>query len=142
VVAGLKILVGWLNSGDKKTFFEPARRVEKMTAIKTQRIESLDVLKGFVMVLMALDHVRDYFHYDAHFFDPTDPGQTDIALFFTRWITHFCAPVFSFLAGASAFLVGRRKSKPELSGYLLTRWLWLVIIELTVVNSPWFFNVR
>ena len=109
---------------------------------KRQRIQSLDLLKGLIMVIMALDHVRDYFHYDSFFFDPTDPAQTNSAIFLTRWITHYCAPAFSFLAGVSAFLVGRRKSKAELSSFLLKRGVWLIFIEFTVVNFAWFFDYQ
>ena len=94
------------------------------------------------MVIMALDHVRDYFHYSANFFDPADPTQSTLPIFFTRWITHFCAPAFSFLAGLSAFMVGKRKSRQQLSGYLLKRGIWLVLIELTVVNFAWYFDVQ
>ncbi|MCX2679890.1 heparan-alpha-glucosaminide N-acetyltransferase domain-containing protein [Galbibacter sp. EGI 63066] len=113
-----------------------------MNQNKSNRIGSLDLLKGLVMVFMALDHVRDYFHYDAFFFDPADPENTNIALFFTRWITHYCAPTFSFLAGISAYLVGRKKSKPELSSFLLKRGIWLVFIELIVVNFSWYFDIH
>jgi len=113
-----------------------------MTSPTKTRIESIDLLKGLVMVIMALDHVRDYFHYDAFFFEPTDPLQSNLTLFFTRWITHFCAPLFSFLAGLSAFMVGRRKTKSELSIFLLQRGIWLVLIELTVVNFSWFFDLQ
>ena len=113
-----------------------------MNPTKTKRIESLDVLKGLVMIIMALDHTRDYFHYDAFFYDPADPLQTDLALFFTRWISHFCAPAFAFLAGMSAFLVGRRKSKNELAAFLVKRGLWLVFIEFTLVCFGWRFNIH
>ncbi|MBW4360258.1 DUF1624 domain-containing protein [Flavobacterium taihuense] len=113
-----------------------------MTSLSNTRIESIDLLKGLVMVIMALDHVRDYFHYSAFFFDPTDPIQSNLPIFFTRWITHFCAPTFSFLAGMSAFMVGKRKTKKELSGFLFKRGLWLVFIELTVVGFAWFFDVH
>ena len=90
-----------------------------MTATKTARIESIDFLKGLVMVIMALDHVRDYFHYSAFMFDPGDLTQTTLPIFFTRFITNFCAPAFSFLAGVSAFLIGKRKSPSELSIFFI-----------------------
>jgi uncharacterized membrane protein len=112
-----------------------------MTALTNPRIQSIDLLKGLVMVVMALDHVRDYFHYSAFYFDPTDPTQTTLPIFFTRFITHFCAPTFCFLAGTSAFMVGKRKSKNELSSFLFKRGIWLVFIEMTIVNFAWYFDV-
>lgn len=113
-----------------------------MTTMTKPRIESIDLLKGLVMIIMALDHIRDYFHYSAFYFDPTDPTQTTLPIFLTRFITHFCAPTFCFLAGTSAFMVGKRKSKSELSSFLLKRGLWLVFIEMTVVNFSWYFDVH
>ena len=104
------------------------------------RITSIDLLKGLVMVIMALDHVRDYVHGPARLFDATDPMHTTWAIYFTRWITHFCAPAFSFLAGASAYMVGKRKPVRELSGFLLKRGLWLIFLEFTVINFAWFFD--
>jgi len=77
--------------------------------IKYKRIESINILRGVVIVIMALDHVRDYFHFGSFFADPTNPETTTPFLFFTRFITHYCAPIFIFLAGTSAFLYGRRK---------------------------------
>jgi uncharacterized membrane protein len=104
------------------------------------RIQSIDFLRGLVMIIMALDHVRDYFHSDAYLFSPTDLTQTTGILFFSRWITHFCAPVFVFLSGTSAFLSGRFKSKKDLSVFLLTRGLWLIFLEVTILAFAWFFD--
>ncbi|MFZ4056505.1 MAG: DUF1624 domain-containing protein [Ferruginibacter sp.] len=112
-----------------------------MTVNQTNRIATIDVLKGLVMIIMALDHIRDYFHYSAFFFDPADPTQSTLPIFFTRFITHFCAPIFCLLAGTSAFMVGKRKSKKDLSIFLLKRGLWLVFIEMTIVNFGWYFDV-
>lgn len=107
---------------------------------KGKRIHSIDLLRGIVMIIMALDHVRDYFHASTFLFDPTDLTRTDAPLFLTRWITHYCAPVFAFLAGASAFLNGTKKTKKELSVFLFTRGLWLVIVEALIITLGWSFN--
>ncbi|MDF2187794.1 heparan-alpha-glucosaminide N-acetyltransferase domain-containing protein [Paraflavitalea sp. CAU 1676] len=108
--------------------------------VAASRIASIDLLRGLIMIIMALDHVRDYFHADAFINDPTDLTKTTPILFFTRWITHFCAPLFMFLSGISAYISGGRKSKKELSVFLLTRGLWLIVLELTVVHWAWYFN--
>ncbi len=105
------------------------------------RIGSIDLLRGLVMVIMALDHVRNYFHYDVFFYSPTDLSKTSIALFITRFITHFCAPVFVFFAGTSAFLAGQRKGKKALSVWLIKRGIWLIIAELTIIQLAWFFKL-
>ena len=108
---------------------------------KPKRIGSIDLLRGVIMIIMALDHVIDYFHAGAYLYNPLDLDKTTGALFFTRWVTHFCAPVFMFLAGTAAFLFGQKKSKKELSFFLLTRGLWLILLELTVVNFEWNFDL-
>ncbi len=106
-----------------------------------QRIESIDVLRGVIMVIMALDHVRDFFHIGAFSYnDPTNLETTTPILFFTRFITHYCAPTFIFLAGASAFLYGQGKSKKELSLFLFTRGLWMIFCELFIVKVLWSFE--
>ncbi len=92
------------------------------------------------MVIMALDHVRDYFHAEAMIDDPTNLATTTPILFFTRWITHFCAPTFIFLAGTSAFLSGEKRTKKELSVFLVTRGLWLILAEVIIVTFGWSFN--
>ena len=108
-------------------------------APKPRRIDSVDILRGLVMIVMALDHTRDYF--SSARFDPLDLTRTTPALYFTRWITHFCAPVFVFLAGTGAYLSRcRGRSTRDLSRFLWTRGLWLVIVEVTLVSFGWSFD--
>lgn len=109
-------------------------------ALKRNRIQSIDILRGIVMIIMALDHVRDYFHYDAFLYSPTDLNKTGGFLFFTRFITHYCAPVFVFLAGISAHMYGSKRSRRALSFYLLKRGVWLVFAEFFVITLGWTFN--
>ncbi|WP_341836361.1 heparan-alpha-glucosaminide N-acetyltransferase domain-containing protein [Chitinophaga pollutisoli] len=104
------------------------------------RVYSIDVLRGIVMILMALDHVRDFFHTGAMTSDPLDPETTHTALYLTRWVTHFCAPIFVFLSGLSVFLMNGRKTKAEISKFLLTRGLWLIVVEVTIVSLGLSFN--
>jgi uncharacterized membrane protein len=105
------------------------------------RVDSVDLLRGLIMVIMMLDHTRDFVHRDALAFDAANVARTFPALFFTRWITHFCAPLFVFLAGTSVcFQEMRGKSKAQLSTFLVTRGLWLVAIELVVLRPLIFFN--
>ncbi len=106
------------------------------------RIQSIDLLRGLVMIIMALDHTRDFFHAQALTEDPLNPNTTTPWLYFTRWITHFCAPVFVFLAGSSAYLQGLRKSKKELSLFLLKRGFWLIIVEVFVMNFAFSFDIH
>src|SRR5918993_1485789 len=111
-----------------------------MTSLTLKRIESIDILRGIVMVIMALDHVRDYFHIGANLDDPLNLETTTPALFFTRWITHFCAPIFVFLSGTSIYLQSLRKTSRELGIFLLKRGLWLIIAELLIISFGWTFN--
>jgi uncharacterized membrane protein len=106
-----------------------------------KRIHSIDILRGFIMVIMALDHTRDFF--SSLSYDPLDLAQTTPQMFLTRWITHFCAPIFVFLAGTSAFLsLAKRNSKKKASAFLLTRGLWIVFLELVVINLSWTFDIH
>lgn len=92
------------------------------------------------MIIMALDHTRDFFHFDAFIHDPLDLNTTTPYLFFTRWITHFCAPIFVFLAGTSIYLQGLRKNKKDLCIFLFKRGLWLIFIELVIIDFAWTFD--
>ena len=104
------------------------------------RLCEIDMLRGLVIALMALDHVRDYFLSGSFAFSAVDPDRSYAALYATRWITHLCAPTFVFLAGVSAFLqAAKGKSVPQLSRFLLVRGLWLVAIEVTVIGLAWSF---
>ena len=111
-----------------------------MTALNKSRVEAIDILRGLVMVIMALDHVRDYFHYGSFYTDPTNIETTTPILFFTRFITNFCAPVFVFLAGTSAFLYGSNKTKSALFKFLFSRGIWLIFLEIVVNNFIWTFD--
>ena len=102
------------------------------------RVESVDVVRGIIMIIMALDHVRDFFGSLA--VNPTDLATTTAPLFFTRWITHICAPVFFLLTGTGAYLGLRRRTRAELSRFLLTRGLWLIVLEIVVVRFVMQFN--
>jgi uncharacterized membrane protein len=107
------------------------------------RVESIDLLRGLVMVIMALDHTREYFHLGAMIGvnDPTNLDTTTPILFLTRFITHYCAPVFIFLAGTSSCLYGSRKTKPELFKFLFSRGVWLIFLEIVLNNFLWWFDI-
>lgn len=102
------------------------------------RLESVDWLRGFVMIVMTLDHVRDYFSVSG--LNPMTDAAIGVSLFITRWATHICAPTFVLLAGISAGLIAGRKTRAELSRYLLTRGLWLIALEATVITFAWKFH--
>jgi uncharacterized membrane protein len=106
------------------------------------RVTAIDALRGLIMVIMALDHVRDFIHRDAMLFAPNDLTRTTPVLFFTRWITHFCAPVFVFTAGMGAFFWWRHgRTRSQLSRFLVTRGLWLIALEVTVIQFGYYFNL-
>lgn len=109
----------------------------------TARIHSIDRVRGFVMLLMALDHIRDLMHIGSLSGDPTDLSATTPALFLTRWVTHLCAPTFVLLSGASAYLsLQKRGDIGAARRFLISRGLWLVILEFTVVNFGIWFDVH
>ncbi|MGV3642560.1 MAG: DUF1624 domain-containing protein [Adhaeribacter sp.] len=108
-----------------------------------KRIEAIDFTRGLVMIIMALDHTRDLFHVDSLVQSPTDLATTTPFLFFTRWITHLCAPVFVFLAGVSVWLSGRAQGNLVASRrFLWSRGLWLVFLECTVVSFGIWFDLK
>ncbi|MBM3759698.1 MAG: DUF1624 domain-containing protein [Acidobacteria bacterium] len=120
-----------------------AIETQTQSRVKPMRLEAIDLLRGLVIVVMALDHVHDYFSISAGVFEPTDLSRTTGALFLTRWITHFCAPVFVFLAGVGAFQASvRGRTKTELSRLLLTRGLWLIALEVAFITPfGWSFQL-
>lgn len=111
--------------------------MQKTLITNKVRIESIDILRGLVMVIMALDHVRDYFHISD---DPLNLATTTPFLFFTRWITHFCAPIFVFLSGTSIYLQSLRKTKKVLQSFLIKRGLWLIFVEVVFISFAWTYN--
>jgi uncharacterized membrane protein len=111
-------------------------RAETSEAEQRNRIDSVDILRGLVMALMALDHTRDFF--SGSDFNPRD--VTEPGLFLTRWVTHLCAPTFILLAGLSAYLYGRGRTTTEISRFLFIRGLWLILLEFTLIRFAWTFN--
>jgi uncharacterized membrane protein len=116
--------------------------VYRAGASPARRVEAIDAVRGTVMIIMALDHVRDFIHRGAMSASPTDLATTTPVLFLTRWITHLCAPTFMFTAGLGAFLWWQRgKSKQQLSIFLLTRGLWLMVLEVTAMRLAYTFDL-
>ncbi len=108
-----------------------------------KRINSIDFVRGLVMIIMALDHTRDFMHISSITQNPVDPANTTGIIFFTRWITHFCAPVFVFLSGVSAYLSFSQKSDPVASAqFLRSRGLWLLVLEFTFINFGLWFDIH
>lgn len=110
------------------------------TLNSNNRIESIDLLRGLVMVIMALDHVRSYLHFDTFIFSPTDVQHTTRMMFATRLITHLCAPTFIFLAGTSAYFIAQRKTVKDTATFLLTRGSWLILLQVTLIQFGWNFD--
>jgi uncharacterized membrane protein len=107
-----------------------------------QRIPSIDLIRGLIMIIMVLDHVRHFFHFPVFFFSPEDPERATLPIFFTRWITHYCAPGFFLLSGVSAWLSGQKKTRSELALFLLTRGLWLMFFEIAIISFGWTFDLE
>jgi len=107
-----------------------------------ERIRGIDTIRGLIMVIMTLDHSRDFLHFQGPAYAPTNMATTTVILFFTRWVTHFCAPTFVLLSGVSAFLAGLRRSRSELTGFLFTRGLWLILTDLLVISLLFTFDGR
>lgn len=112
-----------------------------MTVKPMQRLLSIDMLRGLVIIIMLLDHVRETFYLHHQMSDPVDVSQVEPGLFFSRVLAHICAPVFVFLTGLSAFLYGQKyQSKYMAANFLLKRGIFLIILELTLVNFAWTFQ--
>ena len=116
-------------------------RIPSSTGIHP-RLESVDVVRGVIMIIMALDHTREFFHVGAMSFQPDDLTRTTAALFLTRWVTHVCAPVFFFTTGVGAFFWRGRGHRESQVGFLVKRGLWLVLLEMTALRFATSFSLR
>src|SRR5262245_55675121 len=116
---------------------DASERVHAVSTPRDQRayrLSSIDMVRGLVIVIMAIDHVRDFLMVAAQQ-DPMADPNVSVGLFVTRWITHFCAPVFVLLAGVSAGLIGARRSRADLGRFLVTRGLWLIVVEVAIIST-------
>ena len=116
------------------------QHIQQGVLLEKPRVSSIDIVRGLVMVIMVLDHVRHFMHADALLYEPTELSKTTPVLFFTRWITHFCAPAFVLLAGIASRISSKRKSPAALRTFLLTRGLWLLVLEVVVMRFSFTFN--
>ena len=108
-----------------------------------KRIDSIDFVRGLVMIIMALDHSRDFMHVDSLTQNPLDLATTTPILFFTRWITHFCAPIFVFLSGTSAYLsIMNRNDVVKSRNFLISRGVWLIFLEFTIINFAIWYDLH
>jgi uncharacterized membrane protein len=147
-ILGLPASPGSLSAGHYKDISPAAGVSGPESYYKTEpaigalrnRIESIDFLRGLVMIIMAIDHIRGYLHFDSLIINPTDVTQTTPALFFTRLITHLCAPTFILLAGTSAYFIAKRKTLKDTSFFLITRGLWLIALQMTLIRFAWNFD--
>jgi uncharacterized membrane protein len=134
--------VNLITAGTKSELDVGSSSGKATTTATPWRVDSVDLLRGVVMIIMLLDHTREFVHRDVLNFEATDLSRTNVLVFFTRWITHFCAPVFVFLAGTGAFLqTTRGKSRAELSKFLVKRGLWLVLLEFSLIRVVVWFNI-
>lgn len=132
-----------MNILDQQSGQKPDEKNRNVQSNTVQRIASIDFTRGLVMIIMALDHVRDFMHTTALRDSPTNLQTTTVALFFTRWITYLCAPAFVFLAGTSAYIVLKRNNNLSATrSFLLTRGIWLVVLEFTVINFALWYDIH
>ncbi|MEO5564256.1 MAG: heparan-alpha-glucosaminide N-acetyltransferase domain-containing protein [Chitinophagaceae bacterium] len=125
----------------RKRITQPASATIAILPAQASRFPAIDIIRGAIMLIMALDHVRHFLHISSLADEPTNLVTTTPVLFFTRWITHFCAPAFIFLSGISAYISGQKKTKRELSAFLIKRGLWMIVVELVFISFSWSFDV-